>query len=393
MRHFCLILCLTFSLTIPGRTQNAIFEITTNISTPELDAAMAYATDIWSEYLISDVPIKINVTFFTNIVPPFLGLCVPNCRRGFAGAPYPEYWYPTSLANAIIGEDVAPLHSDMDIFMPYLGIVDWNLDPNFVATPDSPDFISIFLHEIAHGLGFLSMANRQNGLGSFGMISASEYAPYSSSFPIPDFDDAPSVYDFYLVDDNGLSLINDFSNNSGILGGVFTSSAIFFDGEKALSANGNIPIPIWAPQNFALGSSLSHLDEDEFPIGDENALMTPGIFADLEETRNPGPIAIGILEDIGWNVIVSQTEEKALSIPNWYAYSDGAQINVVIQDLPLERVQIQLFDFTGRLIDQKTIDTINTDLVTIGTHLQAGQYVIRLVSRGQQSSRKVFCAP
>ncbi|MBK5289837.1 MAG: hypothetical protein JJE46_15350, partial [Acidimicrobiia bacterium] len=47
--------------------------------------------------------------------------------------------------------------------------------------------------------------------------------------------------------------------------------------------------------------SYSHLDESTYPAGDVNSLMTPAIGAN-EVIHSPGPIALGIFADTGWNV-------------------------------------------------------------------------------------------
>ena len=56
-----------------------------------------------------------------------------------------------------------------------------------------------------------------------------------------------------------------------------------------------------APSSWSQGSSYTHLDEDTFPAGNANALITP--YLDNQEAiHNPGPIALGMLEDMEWTI-------------------------------------------------------------------------------------------
>ncbi len=51
--------------------------------------------------------------------------------------------------------------------------------------------------------------------------------------------------------------------------------------------------------SFQIGSSYVHLDENTYPAGDLNSLMTPTLgFAEVIHT--PGPITLGTLTDMGW---------------------------------------------------------------------------------------------
>ena len=55
------------------------------------------------------------------------------------------------------------------------------------------------------------------------------------------------------------------------------------------------------PSSWEQGSSYTHLDEITFPAGDANAFMTP-YYDNQEAVHDPGPIALGMLEDMGWTI-------------------------------------------------------------------------------------------
>jgi hypothetical protein len=89
--------------------------------------------------------------------------------RDFPGAPLTNTWYPIALANALAGSDLngstpeiqAVFNSDVDNSS-VLGSTDWyyGLDGN---PGNDIDLLTVFLHELAHGLGFSSLVNLNTG--------------------------------------------------------------------------------------------------------------------------------------------------------------------------------------------------------------------------------------
>jgi hypothetical protein len=67
---------------------------------------------------------------------------------------------------------------------------------------------------------------------------------------------------------------------------------------------------MYAPLSWDQGSSYSHLDENTYPNGDPNSLMTPGI-NNGEAVHDPGPIARGMFTDMGWTTSASQVAPTA----------------------------------------------------------------------------------
>lgn len=58
---------------------------------------------------------------------------------------------------------------------------------------------------------------------------------------------------------------------------------------------------MYVPFPYEPGRSYSHLDEDTYPAGSGNSLMTPFI-ANGEAVHDPGPIVQGMMQDMGWTV-------------------------------------------------------------------------------------------
>lgn len=292
---YSLLLVLCFSILV--KAQTASFAITYTGITPPAQASFEYAAGIWSNTLVSSVPIKVLV-HFQPLLSGMLGITFPNGRKNFTGAPLADTWYSTSLANAIAGIELNP--GEVDIEMYLNSNTSWYFDSTGTVPSGQYDFATVALHELCHGLGFLSLAKKSGTNGSFGMLLASDFAPLTTSYPWPDLDTLPSVFDRFLVTSTNQEL-DTFPNPSTTLGTKFTSNTIYCNGANAMAANAGTKPRINATSTFTLGSSITHLNESTYPAGNPNELMTPN-GTPAYSLHNPGPICIGILKDIGWNM-------------------------------------------------------------------------------------------
>lgn len=326
-------------------TRTATFNITYTGYTPEAQAAFQYAADIWGFYLISDIPIKIN-TYFAPLVPGLLGITLPNGRKDFPGAPKANTWYSTSLANAISGTELNPGEFDVDLFLN--STVNWyfGTDGNCPAT--EYDFASVALHEICHGLGFVGLGKVSSGIGSFGLLQANDFAPIATSFPWPDLDTLPAIFDEYLEDGNNESLIT-LDNPSVDLKTAFTGNALYWNGNNALANNGNIKPRLYAPGTFSLGSSLLHLNESTYPAGNINELMTP-FSGTADAVHDPGPIVLGMLKDIGWNLYLEGVENTTAPDELFHMYPNPVNDYLSIKNTRHKIGKVEIFDATGRSV-------------------------------------------
>lgn len=375
-----------------GVKAQADIQIFTPSMEPQIVAAMEHTASIWEQHLNSPVQIKINVLMFP-VGGAFLGFTFPNGRRNFAGAPLADTWYPSCLANAIAGAELNPGESDMDIVM--AADVNWYFGTDGNPAPQQFDFVSVLLHEIGHGLGFVSLSDSYGGEGSFGMIDFSQFAPFQPTFPIPQLDGMPGAYDRLLVTGAG-QIISDtslFPNPSSMLHATFTGNNVFFTGEEAVIANGNQAPRIFAPPVFAFGTSISHLDEGSFPGASGNSLMTPFI-GNGEVEHHPGPITLGVLRDIGWNISTSAVEIPAVSRFSALVLGLG-QESVLQLDLPAAGdVRWALADARGQVLRQVQLDNMpegrqHIPLANELSGLPAGFYVVLAVWEGQVVARQL----
>ena len=74
--------------------------------------------------------------------------------------------YPKALASHYLKADIEPDHDDIDMNVNLGQPFYWGTD---AATPGNQyDFVSVAMHELIHGLGFLDSFRQQGGYGLFG---------------------------------------------------------------------------------------------------------------------------------------------------------------------------------------------------------------------------------
>ncbi len=257
---------------------------------PEAQAAFQFAVDIWSREIVSLIPIEVEATF-APLEPRVLGSAGPRLIVGqFSSNAPSDQWFPVALANSIANRDLFP--DDSDIVATFNSTRDdyyFGLDGN--PPDDQIDFVSVVLHELGHGLGFTGSADvNQINRGSLGLEANGE------TFLVR--------YDTFIQNGDGQD-ITGFPNNSAVLSGELRSNDLFFAGDSAISRNGGSAPQIYAPTEFDDGSSFAHWDEDAYPPGDPNSLMTP-FTSRGEGLLDVGDITRGMLQDLGWQLNTNQ---------------------------------------------------------------------------------------
>jgi hypothetical protein len=136
--------------------------------------AFQFAAAIWAETISSAVEIEVDASFAPLSCTEFsgtLGSAGPETVHfGFLGAPDASTWYVQSVANAISGTDLKPAISDIGMeFNGDLGSsgclesLSWYMGLDAGAPGGTISLASVALHEIGHGLGFLSLVDLATG--------------------------------------------------------------------------------------------------------------------------------------------------------------------------------------------------------------------------------------
>lgn len=311
---------------------------------PAAKAAFEYAKHIWETQISSPVPIEIRVEWVPESNPNILGGAWPEgVVKNFPGAPLKDTWYLYPLANKLAGVDLDSSSHDINAQF-NSNFSKWYFGTDGKPPSNSYDFVSVVLHEIAHGLGFYHTFQMAGSSGSWGI----------QSFPI--------AYDRFVANGDGQTLIDAFTNNSTALGSQLVSNNIFFNGTAATDANGTSP-ELYAPSVWSQGSSLAHVGEAFNNTAD--ALMTFSL-SNGEVQQNPGSLALSILKDLGWDVAspapaIKYTHKNYLPwITKEFNTRQGVAGRITLNGAPAADVTVNLCKFSGE--DCSSVFTTTTSL-------------------------------
>jgi len=237
--------------------------------------AVQAAVDIWSENFASTVPINVNVKWGSSSSYGVLASAsAKNNFSNFNGAPDKTLYYASALANALAGRDLDPTSPEIEISITSNAPWYYGTDGNCPAR--SFDLVSVILHEMGHGLGFVS-GNYYDAFSGFGRV------------------DQPTPFDAYAQLPDGRRLA-DMPSPSLEAGKAMTSD-LFWSGDNAIKANNGIKPKLYTPSIYEAGSSISHLDEATFSKSVDNAVMTPNLDSG-EVFHLPGPLVLAMFEDM-----------------------------------------------------------------------------------------------
>ena len=247
------------------------FNTVPSIARPAIQAAV----DIWSENFASTVPINVSVKWGSSSSYGVLASAsAKNNFSNFNGAPDKTLYYASALANALAGRDLDPTSPEIEISI--TSNAPWYYGTDGICPARSFDLVSVILHEMGHGLGF---------------VSGNYYEPFSGFGRV----DQPTPFDAYAQLPDGRRLA-DMPSPSLEAGKAMTSD-LFWSGENAIKANNGIKPKLYTPSIYEAGSSISHLDEATFSKSVDNAVMTPNLDSG-EVFHLPGPLVLAMFEDM-----------------------------------------------------------------------------------------------
>jgi hypothetical protein len=237
--------------------------------------AVQAAIDVWSENFSSTVPVNVNVSW--GRASSYGILAAASAKNNFANfpnAPDKTLYYAAALANALAGKDIDPTAPELEITI--TSDAPWYYGTDGKCPPKSYDLESVILHEMGHGLGF---------------ISGNYYDQYSGYGRI----DQPTPFDAYAQLPDGRRLAD--MPSPSIETGKALTSPLYWSGENAVKANNGIKPPLYAPSIYEPGSSISHLDERTFSQSGANSVMTPNLDSG-EVFHLPGSLLLAMIDDM-----------------------------------------------------------------------------------------------
>ena len=279
------------------------------------------AVNVWSANFSSSVPITVDASWGRSSSWGVLGSARPGSFfSAFSGAPDPSLWYSSATANALAGRDLDKANPEI-IIQVNSGAI-WNTRGDGTPSPTEYDLESVFIHELGHGLGFLSN---------------DAYDPYYGLGSL----DQPTPFDAYLQTADGRRLA-DLPTPSKELGTALTSSLVW-NGALGIKANGGIKPKMYTPSRYESGSSTSHLDENTFSKSGLDSVMTPSLDPG-EVFRQPGPLLLAMMEDMRNKPPAGVATELPLSPRNVQAFT-GDSSALISFDPPVNLRTAQISEY------------------------------------------------
>ncbi|WP_372946851.1 T9SS type A sorting domain-containing protein [Mariniphaga sp.] len=260
------------------------FVVTYSLFPKDAIDAFDYAVSILEQLIESPVPIHIQANWRPK-GQNVLGSCAPaDFEKNFEGAPQKGIYYPIALAEKILGKELTDSVRP-DIVADFNKEIDWYFGTDGNTPVLMYDFVSVVLHEICHGLGFTGFFYVDNQLGGYGFWE----------------DGDATSFDRMVERFNGDNLIDTsvYTNPSEPLKNALVSGLLYANSPVAKADGNNARPRLYAPSSWDGGSSIYHLNDNTYPSGNINSLMTHSIGRG-QAIHDPGPLTMGILADLGW---------------------------------------------------------------------------------------------
>ena len=312
------------------------------------DAKKAFlrATKIWSYLFPSPVPIDVEA-YWSPLEPGILGSARPGGARGggyfqdFAGAPEKKLWYPAALANSINRDkkDLDDLNPEITArFNSNSLYVSWYFGQDAKPGVRQYDFVTAVLHELGHGLGFISQETYNERLKTFS-------------------NNNPTIFSGFVTNSSDRRLSDIPSTDTSFA--TYVTSDLFWIGENGKAANQNSKIKLFTPSEYKSGSSVSHIDDALYPKTAANGLMSSSISIQ-QAIHDPGPIALAMLEDMR-----GKTPESQLAgVQNLRGIAGNKSVTLFF-DAPEQSIRQEIASYTVKIYPSNKVVTATKSPFTI----------------------------
>jgi hypothetical protein len=297
------------------------FAVTYTGFTSQAQIAFQYAVDIWAGLITSPQTIRVSANF-SALAAGVLGSAGPNLLRGLTIGPNTSF-YPDALADKLGNTDYGV--GLPDINASFSSSYSFYFGTDGICPSGKVDFVSVVLHELGHGLGFIGSGRSgaasstapctgTTGQGCWGYVSS------AVTYPI--------IYDRSVKngsnDATAVSIMTGatYANPSTSMHTLLTGGSLYFNGANVRAANGGLGAKLYAPSTYAAGSTYSHFDETTFPAGNSNSLMTYAI-ASQEVIQSPGRLGCALMLDIGWTLAGSCLTVLPIELTSLKALNKG----------------------------------------------------------------------
>jgi hypothetical protein len=320
-----------------GTTKSSTIQVDYVNFPADAKIAFQYAVDVWKDLIYSTVPIRIKATWEV-LASDVLGSCSPSdYYYNFNSTQIWNCYYPVAMVEKMMGQDVnSPLAYDIEASF-NSSFTNWYFGIDGATPVDKYDFVSTALHELGHGLGFHGFFYTQRGKGGYGST-----------------DGLSAAFDQYVINKSGEQLVDEklFTNPSIKMYQSLTSGWLAF---KTALVSDSLP-RLYAPITWDGGSSVYHLNDDTYPNGDPNSLMTHAM-GKGEAIHSPGPNTLAIMYDMGWKSIsIKHKPQKDIELVT-EPITFEAQIE---SDYDLDSTKLYLFYSTNKFLKSDSIQLTPT---------------------------------
>lgn len=267
----------------------------TTLGQQRLNVFMAAAA-YWSNRLSSTVPITVSakmVALSCTATSALLGSAGPtDFWSDYPNAPRPATWYASALSNTLSGSDLdtstpeisAQFNTSLDNVPTCLGGIHWDYSIGGPLVANKLPFYQTVLHELAHGLGFLTIVDLTTGA----LASATGGSPQDDVFELFLEDHSTGKTWGQMTNSERKASAKDTGDLHWVGPHVVASSSILTAGRHP---SGHVQM--YAPSTLQLGSSVSHWD----------AALTPDELLEPFATADPHDLlTTHLLNDIGWSL-------------------------------------------------------------------------------------------
>jgi len=282
------------------------FNLSGNLNRDQREVTQ-HALNLWGQHFWGRVPISVNV----RAIPMSQGTLGTARQQPHYLNPVTRTWYSSALGNQLAGFNVVQGVYDI--------LIEMNSGHNWNYSIESShggrfDWLTVILHEIAHGLGFVSLIywdGTQQNNGRFVFRTPTDSLRFT---------DYPGAFDRQLFHGStGLNNLPYLAQSHRAT--AVTSNDLFAGrpGSHLLVANNGNRVRMYAPNIWNFGSSVSHWHTSGTPY-----LMRPGRRSGERHSIDAREVAI--MRDMGWPAPMAISGPNTICTQGSYIYE--------IQNLP-----------------------------------------------------------
>lgn len=311
------------------------------------------AIGIWDKILISRIPIHMDVLWEPLDQRTLASAGADRVYKNFRNAPFREIWYPSALAEAIQGENINGSGPDIVLRMNSNG--NWNLGSG--SSLFTYDMLTVILHEIAHGIGFMS-----------------SFSDDDATYVRWGIQNIPFIFDKYMRDEAGNEITNPrfYTNDSQKLLDAVSKGDVTFKVDSGAFASSGLLLHTEEP--FSVGASLSHFSTAQ-RLSVEDQLMHPSIRPGFRSTM-PGPATLSILYQMGWALNMYEFDRQySADSPLFSLYPNPSTDKITVKTAE-DRVEYRIYDGSGKAVKNGILNSGESELSLIP--LPAGKFYLKI---------------